>query len=230
MMLWRIAPVLNLAGRALVALAEGNYAPPPVRPPDGFAMFNTPFDDMTVNAFLVWDPKTRAAVAFDTGADCTEMLATIKAQNLEVRLILLTHAHRDHVADLGRLRDATGAPVHISSREMVPGAEGIEEGREFEVGPLRIQSLLTWGHSRGGMTYFIRGLGKQPLAVVGDAVFAGSMGGGAVSYRDALETNLEKIMTLPGETIICPGHGPLTTVAHEKANNPFFAAQKEKEE
>ena len=62
----------------------------------------------------------------------------------------------------------------------------------------------------------------DPLAVVGDALFAGSMGGGMVSYQDALRTNREKIMTLPDETIICPGHGPMSTIAEEKQNNPFF--------
>jgi glyoxylase-like metal-dependent hydrolase (beta-lactamase superfamily II) len=68
----------------------------------------------------------------------------------------------------------------------------------------------------------VKGL-AQPVAVVGDAVFAGSMGGGGVSYADALRTNREEIMTLPDNTIVAPGHGPLTTVGEEKKNNPFFA-------
>jgi glyoxylase-like metal-dependent hydrolase (beta-lactamase superfamily II) len=87
---------------------------------------------------------------------------------------------------------------------------------------LRVESRLTWGHSKGGITYLVRGLAR-PVAVVGDAIFAGSMGGGIVSYNDALNTNREQILTLPDETVICPGHGPLTTVGEEKRNNPFFA-------
>ena len=71
------------------------------------------------------------------------------------------------------------------------------------------------------MTYNINGLAK-PIAIVGDAIFAGSMGGGMVSYTDALQTNRDKIMTLPNDTIIGPGHGPMTTVTEEKKNNPFF--------
>ena len=63
------------------------------------------------------------------------------------------------------------------------------------------------------------------MAIVGDSMFAASMGGGAVSYQDALRNNLEKILTLPDETIVCPGHGPLTTVGKEKRENPFFAAR-----
>ena len=62
----------------------------------------------------------------------------------------------------------------------------------------------------------------QSLGIVGDAIFAGSMGGGMVSYQDALRTNREQILTLSDETILCPGHGPLTSVGEEKAHNPFF--------
>jgi glyoxylase-like metal-dependent hydrolase (beta-lactamase superfamily II) len=60
---------------------------------------------------------------------------------------------------------------------------------------------------------------------VGDSLFAGSMGGGAVSYEDALKNNLEKILTLPDNTVICPGHGPMTTVGEEKEHNAFFAGK-----
>ncbi|MEP6975044.1 MAG: MBL fold metallo-hydrolase, partial [Spartobacteria bacterium] len=60
---------------------------------------------------------------------------------------------------------------------------------------------------------------------VGDSLFAGSMGGGNVSYEDAIRNNLEKILTLPDDTVLCPGHGPLTTVAEEKAHNAFFAGR-----
>ena len=65
----------------------------------------------------------------------------------------------------------------------------------------------------------------RPIAIVGDSLFAGSMGGGNVSYRDALRNNVEKILTLPEETIISPGHGPMTTVGEEKRHNPFFAGR-----
>jgi glyoxylase-like metal-dependent hydrolase (beta-lactamase superfamily II) len=71
------------------------------------------------------------------------------------------------------------------------------------------------------MTYLINGP-NQDIAIVGDAIFAGSMGGGMVSYEDALRTNRDKIMTLPDKTILCPGHGPITSVGEEKKYNPFF--------
>jgi len=221
--LFRIAPVLGLGARALSDLAQNEYHPS-VREIDGVATFNTPFHDMRVNAFLVWDPKSRKAVAFDTGADCRAMLDRIAKEKLTVQLILLTHAHTDHIADLGRMKKGTGAPDYISERESIPGAETISEGHEFNVGNLKVKALLTWGHSRGGMTFFVTGLAR-PVAIVGDSIFAGSMGGGNVSYKDAINNNLEKILTLPDETIICPGHGPLTTVKEEKVHNPFFAGR-----
>jgi len=97
----RIAPVLKLSGASLRKLAAGKWEP--VAEIDGLAQFNTTYHDMTVNAYLAWDPATRDAVAFDTGADCGEMLRRIDQEKLSVRLILLTHAHPDHVADLHRL-------------------------------------------------------------------------------------------------------------------------------
>ena len=89
---------------------------------------------------------------------------------------------------------------------------------------LEIEARLTSGHSPGGMTYVVTGL-SRPIAIVGDSLFAGSMGGGNVSYEDALRNNREKILTLPDETVICPGHGPMTTVGEEKAHNPFFVGK-----
>jgi glyoxylase-like metal-dependent hydrolase (beta-lactamase superfamily II) len=218
----RVAPILKLSAPALRKLAAGEWNPEALPEPDGLAMFNTTYGDMTVNAYLVWDPATREAVAFDTGADCGGMLQRVERANLKIKLILLTHAHPDHVADLRRLRKATGAPVYISELEREEGAEPIAEGKKFEVGSLKIEARLTSGHSPGGITYVVNGLAR-PVAIVGDSLFAGSMGGGNVSYTDAIRNNREKILTLPDETIVCPGHGPLTTVGKEKRDNPFFS-------
>jgi glyoxylase-like metal-dependent hydrolase (beta-lactamase superfamily II) len=221
--IWRIAPVLGLAARALCDLAAGN-SPLEKIEIDGLAQFTSHYHDMTVNAYLVWDPKSRDSVVFDTGADCREMLGKIDNDKLQVKLILLTHAHSDHVADLSRLVKQTGAPVYLSERESAPIAQPIPEGKNFSAGKIDIESRLTWGHSPGGMTYVVTGL-KRPVAVVGDSLFARSMGGGNVSYEEALKNNLEKILTLPDETILCPGHGPMTTVGAEKEHNPFFAGK-----
>ena len=222
--LLRIAGVLGLAARPLYELAKGEWHPQKIDERNGLAQFNTDYHGMAVNGYLVWDPPSRAAAAFDTGADCSEMVRFANRHKLDVQLILLTHAHADHVADLPRLREETGGDVFAPAREPVPGAEPIEEGKQFRLGNLQIDTRLTWGHSQGGMTYVVTGL-AHPVAIVGDSLFAGSMGGGNVSYEDALRNNLEKILTLPDETIICPGHGPMTTVGEEKVHNPFFAGK-----
>ncbi|MEY2545903.1 MAG: hydroxyacylglutathione hydrolase [Verrucomicrobiota bacterium] len=220
----RIAPVLGLAGRALCELAHGAWRPKPVDNIDGLAQFTTRYGDVAVNSYLVWDPATKHAAAFDTGADCTAMLKRATKENLAIKLILLTHAHVDHIAALGELKEKTSAPAFIPEREKIPEAEPIDEGKHFSLGKIDIDTRLTWGHSHGGMTYVVNGLARK-VAMVGDSIFAGSMGGGSVSYRDAVRNNLEKILTLPDDTIICPGHGPMTTVGEEKQHNPFFAGQ-----
>jgi glyoxylase-like metal-dependent hydrolase (beta-lactamase superfamily II) len=217
----QIAPVLGLGAEALAVSGNESWAPQPAAL-DGLAQFNTPFEDMTVNSYLVWDPATGDAAAFDTGADCSDLLDLVAQKKLRVQSIFLTHTHGDHIFDLDRLKEKTGAPAFVGDRESVEGAEPFAQGRSWTVGSLQIASRLTWGHSRGGITYVVSGL-AQPVAIVGDAVFAGSMGGGGISYADALSTNRQEILALPDNTIIAPGHGPLTTVGEEKVHNPFFS-------
>src|SRR5204862_1093740 len=114
-----------------------------------------------------------------------------------------------------------GAAAFVCKLEAIDGAQTFEAGKRFSVGALQIETRQTKGHSPGGITFVVSGL-PNPIAVVGDAMFAASMGGGAVSYADALKTNRENILPLPDDTILCPGHGPLTTVGEEKVHNPFF--------
>ncbi len=217
----KIAPVLGLNIAALAALAEKKYEPVAASV-EGLAQFNTPFEDMTVNAYLVWDPLSREAAVFDTGTDAGGILDEAKARGLTVKHVFITHAHGDHIFDLDRLREKTGAQVWSGDREPVEGTNVFSAGQSWQLGHLKIESRLTWGHSPGGVTYVVSGLAR-PVAVVGDSIFAGSMGGGNVSYPDAVKNNLEQILTLPPTTVLCPGHGPLTSVAEEQKNNPFFA-------
>ena len=219
-----VAPILGLDGRVLCDLANNEWHPKKIESFDGLAQFNTDYHGMAVNAYLVWDPANHVAAAVDTGADSKEVIRFAKHHKMSIQLILLTHAHPDHVADLPCLREETGADVFTPAREPVPGAEPIEEGKQFRLGNLKIDTRLTWGHSPGGITYVVTGLAR-PIAIVGDSLFAGSIGGGNVSYNDALRNNLDKILTLPDDTIICPGHGPMTTVGEEKQHNPFFAGK-----
>ena len=159
---------------------------------------------------------------FDTGPMAQPVLDFIEDEGLKVNDIFLTHTHRDHIACLDELKEKTGnSTVYVHELEALYGCESITEGFSYKCGSLSLNALHTHGHALGGMTYVIDGL-DRPVAIVGDAIFAGSLGGGMVSYEDALRTNREKIMTLPEETILCPGHGPMTTVQEEKKNNPFF--------
>ena len=211
---------LGLGSQSLIDSARKAWSPRPVEVP-GLQQFNTAYEDMTVNFYLAWDPASKQAVVFDTGADCSPALAFARDNGLTIALILLTHTHRDHIADLALLKAETGAPAWVGKPENFADAEPFAEGKTFRVGSLRIQSRQTSGHAAGGMTFLISGL-DRPVAVVGDAVFAGSMGGGLISYAEALENNRRKIFTMSDDTVLCPGHGPLTTVGEEKAHNPFY--------
>ena len=120
------APVLGLDARALGEIAQGEWRPKKFESLDGLGQFTTDYNGMAVNAYLGWDPETSVAAAFDTGADSKEMVRFAKHHKLNVQLILLTHAHPDHVADLPGLREETGADVFTPAREPVPGAEPID--------------------------------------------------------------------------------------------------------
>jgi glyoxylase-like metal-dependent hydrolase (beta-lactamase superfamily II) len=211
---------LQLRADALAENARKSWHPQ-VAEIDGLRQFNTTYADMTVNAYLVWDPASKKAVVFDTGAHTGKLRKFAASEGLKIELILITHTHGDHIEDLERLKQETGAPAFVCGLEPLDLAESFDAGKPFTVGKLKIETRQTSGHSKGGITFVVHGL-SQPVAVVGDAMFAGSMGGGMVSYADALRNNREQIMTLPNNTILCCGHGPLTTVAAEKQHNPFF--------
>jgi hydroxyacylglutathione hydrolase len=215
----KIARSLNLGKTTLVESARKLWYPN-AHEVAGLAAFNTPYEDMTVNSYLVWEPGGEA-IAFDTGASCRPALDFARSHNLRIRLILLTHTHTDHIIDLETLRKETGAEAYVSHLEPLDGVKSFAEGHSFAAGPLKIEARQTSGHSAGGMTFVVQGL-SQEIAVVGDSMFAGSMGGGGVSYLDALGNNRKKILTLKDTTVICPGHGPLTSVGEEKRHNPFF--------
>ena len=216
-----IAPHLHLDADALVVSANKTWHPEPIDLP-GLAVFNTPYHDMFVNAYLAWDVESKAAIAFDTGSDASDMIALLHERDLTLKAIFLTHTHPDHIADLGNLTGSTTRPpVFVHQLEHIDGSTTFQECQDWHFDKLHVGSLHTSGHSEGGTTYLISGLGRS-VAVVGDAVFAGSMGGALVSFKEALRNNREKILTLPGNTILCPGHGPLTTVAEEQQHNPFL--------
>ena len=188
-------------------------------------VFTTTDGGMAVNSFLVWDEASRDAALFDTGWNVDGALSDIEANQLLLRHLFITHSHHDHVAAVEAVRakfpkvrlhtNAKGAPVDQRNRP-----------NDFiHLGSLRITHRATPGHAEDGVTYIV---GNWPedapaVALVGDALFAGSMGRGNQSWDLARQAVREQILTLPAATLICPGHGPLTTVGEERLHNPFYA-------
>ena len=178
----------------------------------------------TVHCYLIWDEVTRDAALFDTGWEAAPVFKLIEENQLQLKHLFITHTHADHVAGLPAIRerfpkihlhtDARGAPPQHRNRR-----------NDFiMLGSLRVTNRETPGHAEDGVTYII---GNWPddaphVAIVGDAIFAGSMGRGNQSWDLARQKAREQILSLPPGTLICPGHGPLTTVAEETAHNPFF--------
>lgn len=183
-----------------------------------------PEDGMKVHAYLVWDEVTREAALFDTGFELAPIASLIDENQLQLRHIFITHSHGDHVAALAALRSRyPKARLHSNSK--AAPVESRNRPNDFiNLGSLRITNRETPGHAEDGATYVV---GNWPedgphVAIVGDAIFAGSMGGARDQLELARQKVREQIFSLPVETLICPGHGPLTTVGQEKANNPWF--------
>jgi hydroxyacylglutathione hydrolase len=221
-----VAEPLGLHGPSLIELANQSWRPEKADVP-GLYGYNTPFpvpgyEEMTVNSFLAIDKGSGTAVAFDTGASVDAMLADLEREGAKLELVLLTHTHDDHIKALDELLKATGnPPVWVNNKEAISRAKGFDAGTSFTVGGLSIESRLTNGHSPGGTTFVVSGLAR-PVAFVGDSLFCFSIGGARGAYGMALENNRQQILSLPDNTVLCPGHGPVTTVGEEKAHNPFF--------
>lgn len=216
-----IGPHLNLDVEKLLITANKQWSPRSVGT-IGVRKFESDFGEMSVNSYVVFDQDSKKAWIFDTGTDCNSLISFIEEDGLKVDSILLTHTHRDHIYCLEQLKRLfPGVDIFVHKSEQLSGTIPIEENFKLRMGNLQLNALHTYGHSVGGITYVIDGL-PCPVAIVGDALFAGSMGGGMVSYQDALRNNREKIMTLPDATVICPGHGPMSTIGEEKKYNPFF--------
>lgn len=179
---------------------------------------------MAVNCYLVWDEVAREAALFDTGWEAGPVLDLLEAEQLQLRHLFVTHTHEDHIAAIDAVR-ARWPKVRSHTSSKTAPLDQRNRGNDFiHLGSLRITNRETPGHAEDGTTYMI---GNWPddaphAAIVGDAIFSGSMGKGNQSWAVAREAVRKQILSLPPDTLICPGHGPLTTVAQEVENNPFF--------
>jgi glyoxylase-like metal-dependent hydrolase (beta-lactamase superfamily II) len=174
------------------------------------------------NAYLVGEGSD--AVVVDTGAPLEPIVGAIDRHGLRLAAILCTHRHGDHTGGTEALARRTGAPVYALRPEVphLPGAEALDDGEERAWGALRVRAIHLPGHTTGHAGYLVAGAGL----FTGDCLFAGSLGGtvgpAASGFEDARRAVLERILTLPDDTPIHPGHSGPTTVGRERAENPFI--------
>ena len=220
-----LAKAIGLHPQKLEGIAKGWL---PARPDLSvwreLRMFTTSDDGMSVNCYLVWDEVTCDAALFDTGFEAQPILDCLTENNLVLRHIFITHSHDDHVAALAKIREAwPKARVHTSNKK-TPVDQHNKHNEIVHLGGLRVTHRETPGHAEDGVTYLVGNWQEDAphVAIVGDTIFAGSMGRGNPSYDLARQKVREQILTLPPDTLICPGHGPFTTVREEKEHNPFF--------
>lgn len=221
------AQALELAPGKLVDLALRPEPPRALQP-------SLPFTSMvlgsgfTSNGYLLACPATREGVIVDPGADPATIISRIEQLAMRPVMILLTHAHHDHIGALTKVRGKYPVPaVALKAELTLLGAHArqavlVDAGHEVSAGTLRGRFLHVPGHTAGMATIVFSAIG---VAFVGDALFARSLGrasGPGGPYAQLLENVRDKILSLPDSMILCPGHGPLTTVADEKRLNPFF--------
>jgi len=212
--------------------------------------FSIPVGMLQCNCSIIGDPVSREALVLDPGDEIHRIMDLLGRHKLTAKAIVSTHAHIDHVGGIKKLHDYTGAPV-LMHRDDVPlyqamdiqaGFLGIEpppitdvdqflrEGDTLHWGNLQALVIHTPGHSPGSSCLFLPpDAGKvtvpAPILFAGDTLFAGSIGrtdlwGG--SLEQIMDSLRGKLLTLPDETVVHPGHGPSTTIGQERHTNPFF--------
>ncbi len=195
-----------------------------------------------VHNYLLYDTDTREAVLIDTGKDPEPILQAIATESLDLKLLLYTHTHIDHVEGHGTIRQAypdlpawmhpeeqfwvEALPMQAQMFQMPipepPVITGfVTPGQIFTLNHFTLEVRFCPGHTPGGISYYVK---EGPFLFTGDTIFAGSIGrtdfpkGDFQELMDSIET---QILTLPDETIVYPGHGPSTTIGQERMTNPF---------
>lgn len=220
---------LGLDAGALIGIARGRHRPE-VNLPPWVGRVVSRHGGMEVNAWVVAPPGDSGVLVFDTGVDGDALVSevrTMMAGGAGLGAVFLTHKHADHILGLERLREAfLYVPVFAPAKDAVSGASALPEGDDVDVavGATTVRCLATPGHTEGSTSFFLAGT-SPPVCISGDALFAGSIGGPRFSYPAALAALEQRILPLPGETLILPGHGPPTTLSLEMSGNPFLVGR-----
>ncbi len=222
---YKLADVLNLDGTKLLDIATEEWEPASLKQPNDTKLdvitVSAPVGGWPVNAYLLICKATDEAAIIDTAAHPDLILEQLDKHKINPTAILLTHSHKDHADGLQQLQNATGCQAYIHKNEPKPRSAGklreLVHSDVIEVGALMVTVLDTPGHTPGGCSFL-----TQTAAFVGDAIFAGSVGGPNISYQDEINSVRDNLLTLPDDVRLFPGHGPATTVGEEKLHNPFF--------
>jgi hydroxyacylglutathione hydrolase len=201
-----------------------------------------PVGPLACNCSIIGDEATHEAMVIDPGDEIDRILLTLAKHQLTLKQIVITHAHIDHIGGAMKLKAATGAPILLNEKDEMlinllavqatwvgmrpPDAvrydQHLADAAKLKTGNIESQVLHTPGHTEGSLCVYIPAENKL---IAGDTLFAGSIGrtdlpGG--NSEKIIRSIHDKLLVLPEETIVVPGHGPATTIGDEKETNPFL--------
>lgn len=201
-----------------------------------------PVGPLQCNCTILGDEETREAIIVDPGDEITRIQRRLTELGLKLKQILITHAHIDHVGGALKLKSLTGAPIYlnegdlpllqmmsaqaawlgIETPETAPPDEALADGRQVGLQNYPAQVIHTPGHTQGSVCLHFA---PMKMVLAGDTLFAGSIGrtdlpGG--DFDQIIDSIQSRLLTLPDETSVVPGHGPTTTIGTERRKNPFL--------